>query len=130
MTNEDVPSLKHIRNLELINKNMTLWICFLLPNVFLKILQTFKWQDYVFWMKKENAAKASAAALKASINAASSEAQKPAPSKWKTFFSRPRTPVEEPVVTNNIYNVGRIRNLWEVIVPLSERSSFSRRKSD
>lgn len=92
--------------------------------------ETFKWQDYIFWMKKENAAKASAAALKSSISAASSEAQEPAPSKWKAFFSRPRTPAEEPVVTNNIYDVGRIRNLCEVIVPLSERRSFSRRKSD
>ena len=81
-------------------------------------------------MKKENTAKASAAALKDSVNAASSEGQKPVPSKWKMFFSRARTTAEEPVVKNNIYDVGRIKNLWEVIVPLSERRSFSRRKSD
>ncbi|XP_047072780.1 probable protein S-acyltransferase 17 [Lolium rigidum] len=92
--------------------------------------ESFKWQDYIFWMKKENAARASAAVLKASISGASSEAQEPAPSKWKTFFSRSQTPAEEPVVKNNIYDVGWMRNLWEVIVPLSERRSFSRRKSD
>jgi len=92
--------------------------------------ETFKWQDYIFWMKKENAAKASAAALKSSIDAARSEAQKLAPSRWRTFFSKSQIPAEEPVVTKNIYDVGRIRNLCEVIVPLSERKSFSRRKSD
>jgi palmitoyltransferase len=100
------------------------------PYLVKKILQSFKWQDYIFWMKKENAARASAAVLKASISGASSEAQEPAPSKWKTFFSRSQTPAEEPVVKNNIYDVGWMRNLWEVIVPLSERRSFSRRKSD
>ncbi|KAL6593978.1 hypothetical protein ACP70R_014213 [Stipagrostis hirtigluma subsp. patula] len=92
--------------------------------------ETFKWQDYIMWMKKENEAKANAAALKASIGAVNSEARKSPPSKWKAFFVRSRTASEEPVVKNNIYDRGLIRNLWEVIVPLSERSSFFRRKSD
>lgn len=92
--------------------------------------ETFKWQDYIFWMKKENAAKASAYTLKASINAASSEAQKSPQSKWKKFFSRSKTRAEEPVVKNNIYDVGWIRNLCEVMVPLSERRSFSCKKSE
>lgn len=92
--------------------------------------ETFKWQDYIFWMKKENAAKASAAALKASVSTVSGEERKSPASKWNTFFSRPRTPAEEPVVKNNIYDMGMIRNLCEVIVPLSERRSFSRKKSD
>ncbi|VAI05147.1 unnamed protein product [Triticum turgidum subsp. durum] len=92
--------------------------------------ETFKWQDYIFWMKKENAAKASAYTLKASINAASSEVPKSPPSKWKTFFSRSKTRAEEPVVKNNIYDVGWIRNLCEVMVPLSERRSFSCKKSE
>ncbi|KAI5021430.1 hypothetical protein ZWY2020_058160 [Hordeum vulgare] len=66
----------------------------------------------------------------ASINAGSSEAQKSPPSKWKTFFSRSGTRAKEPVVKNNIYDVGWIRNLCEVMVPLSERRSFSSKKSE
>ncbi|XP_062215533.1 probable protein S-acyltransferase 17 [Phragmites australis] len=92
--------------------------------------ETFKWQDYIMWMKKENEAKANAAALKASIGSVNSEAQKSPPSKWRAFLLRSRTPGDEPVVKNNIYNRGMIKNLWEVIVPLSERKSFSRRKSE
>jgi palmitoyltransferase ZDHHC4 len=95
-----------------------------------KILQTFKWQDYIMWMKKENEMKANAAALKASIGTASREAHEPPPSKWRAFFGRSQTPSEEPVIKNNIYDRGMIRNLWEVIVPLSERKAFSCRKSE
>ena len=122
--NEDETSLKHV-----INTKMSFWT-FFFQLILWKLMQTFKWQDYIFWMKKENAAKASAYTLKASINAASSEAQKSPPSKWKTFFSRSKTRAEEPVVKNNIYDVGWIRNLCEVMVPLSERSSFSCKKSE
>ncbi|KAF8720946.1 hypothetical protein HU200_023352 [Digitaria exilis] len=92
--------------------------------------ESFKWQDYIMWMKKENEEKVNAAALKASISSANSDAQKAPPSKWRAFFVRPRRLAVEPVVKNNIYNRGMIRNLCEVIVPLSERKSFSRRKSD
>jgi len=92
--------------------------------------ETFKWQDYIMWMKKENEAKADAAALKSSIGSANSDAHKAAPSKWRAFFMRSRTPSVEPVVKNNIYDRGMIQNLCEVVVPLSERKAFSRRKSD
>ncbi|CAL4914540.1 unnamed protein product [Urochloa decumbens] len=92
--------------------------------------ESFKWQDYMMWMKKENEAKANAAALKASMDSSNSEAHKAPPSKWKAFFVRSRRPSVEPVVKNNIYDRGMIRNMCEVIVPLSERKSFSCRKSD
>jgi len=92
--------------------------------------ESFKWQDYIMWMKKENEAKANAAALKASMGSANSDAHKTPPSKWRAFFVRSRRPSVEPVVKNNIYDRGMIRNMFEVIVPLSERKSFSRRKSD
>jgi palmitoyltransferase ZDHHC4 len=96
----------------------------------LKILQAFKWQDYIMWMKKENEMKANAAALKASISSVNREAQKPHPSKWRAFIGRSQTLGEEPVIKNNIYDRGMVRNLWEVIVPLSERTAFSCRKSE
>ncbi|KAK3147164.1 hypothetical protein QOZ80_3BG0278900 [Eleusine coracana subsp. coracana] len=92
--------------------------------------ETFKWQDYIMWMKKENEIKANADVLKASIDSVNREAHKSPPSKWRTFYGRPRTPSEGTVVKNNIYDRGLIRNLWEVIVPLSERRSFSRKKSE
>ncbi|KAJ1297023.1 hypothetical protein BS78_01G346300 [Paspalum vaginatum] len=92
--------------------------------------ETFKWQDYIMWMKKENKAKANAAALKSIIGSNNSNAHKPPPSKWRAFFVRSQTPSVEPVVKNNIYDRGMIRNLCEVVVPLSERKSFTRRKSD
>nr|CAB3500726.1 unnamed protein product [Digitaria exilis] len=98
--------------------------------LFPHVAQSFKWQDYIMWMKKENEEKANAAALKASISSANSDAQKAPPSKWRAFFVRSRRLAGEPVVKDNIYNRGMIRNLCEVIVPLSERKSFSRRKSD
>lgn len=80
------------------------------------------------WMKKENEAKADAA--KSSIGSANSDAHKAPPSKWRAFFMRSQTPSVEPVVKNNIYDRGMIKNLCEVVVPLSERKAFSRRKSD
>lgn len=83
------------------------------------------------WMKKENEAKAAAAAaLKSSIGSANSNAHKTPPNKWWAFFKISRTPSVEPVVKNNIYDRGIIKNLCEVVVPLSERKTFSRRKSD
>ncbi|KAL5211008.1 hypothetical protein ABZP36_006631 [Zizania latifolia] len=91
--------------------------------------ETFKWQDYIAWVKKENEAKA-AATCKASSSTANGEVRKSQPRKWKAFFSRSHTQADETVVKNNIYDRGMIRNLCEVIVPLSERRSFSHRKSD
>jgi len=82
------------------------------------------------WMKKENEAKAAAAALKSSIGSANSNEHKAPPSKWRAFFMRSRSPSVEPVVKNNIYDRGMITNLCEVVVPLSERKAFSRRKLD
>lgn len=91
-------------------------------------IQTVKWQDHMNWQRKVNEARASAAALKASINGMSSE-RKPPDSKWKTFFRR--SPLEDAgaVVKNNIYDKGILHNVWEVISPPSTRRSFLRTKS-
>ncbi|WOK95966.1 putative protein S-acyltransferase 17 isoform X1 [Canna indica] len=90
--------------------------------------ETFKWQDYISWKRKLNEAKASAAALKASIQSISGETKAPQ-SKWRTFFHKSPLQNEEVVVKNNLYNRGIINNIWEVILPLSERKSFFHRKS-
>ncbi|TXG65702.1 hypothetical protein EZV62_006977 [Acer yangbiense] len=90
--------------------------------------ETFKWQDYISWQRKIKEAKASAAALKASINGMSSES-KPPESKWKAFFRRSPLEEAETVVKNNMYDKGIIHNIWEIITPLSTRRSFSQTKS-
>ncbi|KAL5566181.1 hypothetical protein UlMin_029345 [Ulmus minor] len=89
--------------------------------------ETFKWQDYISWQKKLHEAKASAAALKASISGMSSE-KKPSPeSKWRSFFRR--SPLEDvEVVKNNVYDKGCFQNICEIVFPLSTRPSFSRAK--
>ncbi|KAK1582471.1 hypothetical protein Q3G72_015344 [Acer saccharum] len=90
--------------------------------------ETFKWQDYISWQRKIKEAKASAAALKASINGMSSES-KPPESKWKAFFRRSPLEEAETVVKNNMYDKGIIHNIWEIISPLSTRRPFSQTKS-
>lgn len=90
-------------------------------------LQTFKWQEYLSWKRKVNEAKASAAALKSSLAELSNE-QKPPLSKWKAFFKRSPLKDTEPV-KNNIYDRGYIRNLSEIIFPLSSRRLFKQYKS-
>ncbi|KAF8401579.1 hypothetical protein HHK36_012524 [Tetracentron sinense] len=88
---------------------------------------TFKWQDYVSWKRKLNEAKASTAALKASISGMSSE-RKPPESKWRAFFRR--SPLEDvEVVKNNVYDKGVFHNIQEMVFPFSTRSSFYRTKS-
>ena len=90
-------------------------------------LQTFKWQEYMSWQGKINEAKASAAALKASINGMSTEG-KPPESKCRAFFRK--SPLEDvQVVKNNIYDKGFFHNLHEIIFPPSMRSSFLQSKS-
>ncbi|EXB93883.1 putative S-acyltransferase [Morus notabilis] len=89
--------------------------------------ETFKWQDYISLKKKINEAKASAAALKASISEMNSE-RKPSESKWRSFFRRSPLEDAEVVVKNNVYDRGFLRNLCEIIFPFSSRSSFSRTK--
>ncbi|KAL0005777.1 hypothetical protein SO802_013338 [Lithocarpus litseifolius] len=89
--------------------------------------ETFKWQEYISWQGKINEAKASAAALKASINGMSTEG-KPPESKWRAFFRK--SPLEDvQVVKNNIYDKGFFHNLHEIIFPPSMRSSFLQSKS-
>lgn len=91
--------------------------------------ETFKWQDYISWKKKLNEAKTSAAALKASIHAMNGES-KPPESKWRAFFRRSPLQNEEVVVKNNVYDQGIVSNLFEILIPLSERRSFSSAKSE
>lgn len=92
-------------------------------------LQTFKWEDYISWQRKIHEAKASSAALKASIVAMKGE-QKPSLSKCKLFSSKSPIEEEPPIVKDNIYDKGVFRNLYEVLVPLSERASFFSNKSE
>ncbi|XP_077239892.1 DHHC-type zinc finger family protein [Tasmannia lanceolata] len=90
--------------------------------------ETFKWQDYISWKKKLNEAKASSAALKASLNAVNGE-RKPPESKWRMFFRK--SPLETEVVSkNNTYDRGIFCNIHEIISPLSERPSFVSKKSE
>lgn len=90
--------------------------------------ETFKWEDYIRWQQKLNEAKASTAALKAGISGLNCE-RKPPESKWKAFFRRSRLEDVEPVSKNNFYDKGFLRNLHEIIFPLSSRHSFSQAKS-
>lgn len=69
-----------------------------------------------------NEAKASAAALKASLDELNQE-RKPQESKWKTFFRRSRLE-ESEVVKNNAYDKGYLHNTYEIVIPLSTRRSF------
>ncbi|KAJ6413903.1 hypothetical protein OIU84_006662 [Salix udensis] len=90
--------------------------------------ETFKWEDYISWQKKLNEARASAAALKASISGMSSEAKRPE-SKFKSFFRRSPLEDTQVVAKENKYDKGFFRNVFEVIFPLSTRSSFLHTKS-
>ncbi|XP_057512419.1 probable protein S-acyltransferase 17 isoform X2 [Actinidia eriantha] len=89
--------------------------------------ETFKWEEYLSWQRKVHEAKASAAALKASISELSNE-RKPRESKWKTFFRRSRLE-DVKIVKDNIYDKGFLHNLCDIIFPLSTRPSFSQAKS-
>lgn len=91
-------------------------------------MQTFKWEDYLSWQRKVNEAKASAEALKASLDDLSQETTKPQQSKWKSFFKRSRLEEDVKVIKNNIYDRGFFQNLYEIIYPLSSRHSLSPHK--
>ncbi|KAJ9180178.1 hypothetical protein P3X46_008455 [Hevea brasiliensis] len=90
--------------------------------------ETFKWQEYINWQRKLSEARASAAALKASISGMSSEAKRPA-SKCKAFFQRSPLEDVEVVGKRNMYDKGYFHNLCEIIFPLSTRRSFLQKKS-
>ncbi|CAN1761107.1 Probable protein S-acyltransferase 17 [Linum perenne] len=90
--------------------------------------ETFKWQEHLSWRKKLNEARASAAALKASIRDLGKEA-KPTESKCKSFFRRSPLEDAEVVSKQNTYDNGFFCNLGEVIFPFSSRPSFSGMKS-
>ncbi|KAG8649703.1 probable protein S-acyltransferase 17 isoform X2 [Manihot esculenta] len=90
--------------------------------------ETFKWQEYINWQRKLSEARASAAALKASISGMSSEEKRPA-SKCKSFFQRSPLEDVEVVVKRNMYDKGYFHNLCEIIFPLSTRPSFLQKKS-
>ncbi|PSS24895.1 Protein like [Actinidia chinensis var. chinensis] len=88
--------------------------------------ETFKWEEYLSWRRKAHEAKASAAALKASISGLRKE-RKPRESKWKAFFRRSYLGDVE-IVKDNIYDKGCLHNLRDIIFPLSTRPSFSQAK--
>ncbi|XP_020273047.1 probable protein S-acyltransferase 17 isoform X4 [Asparagus officinalis] len=90
--------------------------------------ETYKWQEYISWKRKVNEAKASAAAVRASINAMNREA-KAQESKWRLFFRKSPLQNVEVVVKDNIYDRGIFSNISEIVVPLSERRSFLRKKT-
>ncbi|XVF06183.1 hypothetical protein REPUB_Repub06bG0025400 [Reevesia pubescens] len=90
--------------------------------------ETFKWQDYISWQKKLSEARASTAALKASISGMNSEV-KPPESKCKSFFRRSPLEDTEAVIKNNVYDKGFFHNIYEVIFPVSTRASFLQTKS-
>lgn len=90
--------------------------------------ETFKWQDYISWKRKINEAKASAAALKASLQSMNGEGKAIKHGKWWAFFRKSPLQYEEEVIKNNIYDQGIIKNLHEILFPLSQRSSFHRQK--
>lgn len=77
---------------------------------------------------KLNEARASAAALKASINGMSSEAKRPE-SKCKSFFRRSPLEDTEVIVKQNVYDKGFFHNIFEILFPLSTRPSFFKNKS-
>ncbi|XVF42061.1 hypothetical protein PTKIN_Ptkin01aG0329700 [Pterospermum kingtungense] len=89
--------------------------------------ETFKWQDYISWQKKLSEARASTAALKASISGMNSEGN-PSKSKRRSFFRRFPLEVTETVVKNNVYDKGFFHNFFEVIFPASTRASFLQTK--
>ncbi|KAJ6826303.1 putative protein S-acyltransferase 17 isoform X2 [Iris pallida] len=90
--------------------------------------ETFKWQEYISWKTKVNEARASSAALKASIHAMNGEGKAPE-SKCRSFFRKSPLQNEQPVIKNNIYDKGVLSNVFEIVCPLSERRSFFRRKT-
>lgn len=90
--------------------------------------ETFKWQDYLSWQRKIKEAKASAAALKASMDGLNIKGKPPAVER-KSFFRRSPLEDAETVVKNNMYDKGFVHNLYEVIFPLSTRPSFRRNQS-
>ncbi|KAL4320038.1 hypothetical protein GQ457_18G007530 [Hibiscus cannabinus] len=90
--------------------------------------ETFKWQDYVSWQKKLIEARASSAALKASIEGVNSE-RKPPENKCKSFFKRSPLENTEAVEKNNVYDKGLFHNLYEVIFPVRIRASHLHTKS-
>lgn len=75
-----------------------------------------------------NEAKASAAAVKASINAMTGEAKAPE-SKWRSFFRKSPLQSVEVVVKDNMYDQGTFSNVGEILIPPSERRSFLRKKT-
>ncbi|XP_019104587.2 probable protein S-acyltransferase 17 isoform X2 [Beta vulgaris subsp. vulgaris] len=91
------------------------------------VAQTYKWQDHTNLQMKINEAKASALALKTSINGLGLES-KPPQSKWKSFFRRSPLSDAEFAVEKNVYDKGVVHNLCEVLFPFSTRSSFVRAK--
>ncbi|CAM8926032.1 hypothetical protein QQ045_023975 [Rhodiola kirilowii] len=89
--------------------------------------ETFKWQDYLSWQRKVNEAKVSAQALKSSIGELNKEGKAPR-SKCKSLFRRSPLEDAEVVIKKNMYDKGWIRNVWEIMYPLSVRQSFQQSK--
>ncbi|CAH8387040.1 unnamed protein product [Eruca vesicaria subsp. sativa] len=86
--------------------------------------EKFKWREYTSLQKKISEAKASAAALKASM--ANAELERPAMSKWRGLWRRSEAKAEAIVAKRNMYDKGNFRNISEIVYPLSSRQAFQK----
>ncbi|KAF3774352.1 hypothetical protein EJ110_NYTH53276 [Nymphaea thermarum] len=94
--------------------------------------ETFKWADYISWKTRVNKAKASSAALKEGACRGGLVYGKSHFQERRCIwpFSAWRWEEEEAAASKeNLYDQGMLYNLFEIICPLSERASFSRRKA-
>ncbi|XP_031479510.1 probable protein S-acyltransferase 17 isoform X1 [Nymphaea colorata] len=94
--------------------------------------ETFKWADYISWKTRVNKAKASSAALKEGACRGGLVYGKTHSQERRCIwpFSALRWEEEEAAASKeNLYDQGMLYNLFEIICPLSERASFSRRKA-
>lgn len=77
---------------------------------------------------KVNEAKASAAAIKGCVHAMTGEVKAPK-AKWRLFFRKSPLQNVEAVVKDNMYDRGAFSNVGEILIPLSERRSFLKKKT-
>ncbi|ESQ32268.1 hypothetical protein EUTSA_v10004370mg [Eutrema salsugineum] len=84
--------------------------------------EKFKWREYINLQKKISEAKASAAALKAGMT--NTELDRPAKSEWSGLWRRSEAKAEALIANRNMYDKGSLRNISEIVFPLSSRQAF------